>query len=364
MSKKEFKIGNRAIGQSHPTYIIAEVGSNFDGNLTRAKQLAKLAKETGADAYKIQNFLASKLISPVGFAGRQISREKQFNTSVFDMYKTAEFPREWLKELSDYCQQIGIDFFSSPYDTEAVDHLEKIGTPAYKIGSGEIDNLEFLTYVGKIGKPILIACGTATLAEVGQAVATIRKTENNQIVLMQCVSNYPSPASDANIKAMAALGEKFKVLVGYSDHTTGTDAGGDDPLSGLTIPLGAVALGAVVIEKHFTDDRKRKGTDHPFALDPKGFKRMVDSIRLLEKALGDGIKRPAPSEKETVFTMRRGAYASTDIPIGTKITANMIEFLRPAISLRPPETKKIIGKKAGRTIPKGDPITLKDINKV
>lgn len=357
----EIKIGDKNIGAKNPVYIIAEVGSNFDGNLGRAKYLAKLAKEVGADAYKIQNFLAQKMLSEKGFQNFQISYQSKWDKGVFEIYRQAEFPRNWLKELSDYCRKIGIDFFSSPYDIEAVNLLQEIGIPAYKIGSGEIDNLEFLEYVARLGKPIILSCGAVALEEIENAVSVIRNVGNNQIVLLQCVTNYPSPLADVNIRAMVTIKRKFGVEVGYSDHTIGKEGGGDDPLSGITVPLGAVALGAKVIEKHFTDDRTRKGPDHPFAIDIEGFKKMVEAIRALEKTLGDGVKKIMPSEKETVIIHRRGIYARKKIEKGQKISRDSVEFLRPAIGLRPPQINKILDKIAKHKILAGEPITFDDI---
>ena len=351
----------RNIGQGYPAYIIAEVGSNFDGDLERAKMLAKLAKEAGADAYKIQNFLAPKIVSQKGFDGLKVAFQSRWAKPVVEVYKKAEFPREWLKELSDYCKEISIDFLSSPYDKEAVDLLEGIDIPAYKIGAGEIDNLDFLEYVAKKGKPVIISCGATTMEEIGSAVTAVRNAGNNQIILLQCVTNYPSPVEDANIKAMVSLKEKFGVDAGYSDHTIGFAQGGNDPLEGITVPLASVALGACVIEKHFSDDIKRIGPDHPFAMPIGHFKKMVDSIRALEKALGDGQKKVEPSEKETVIIQRRGIYAKEDIREGEIITKEKIEFLRPALFLRPHQEKEVLGKKTGRVIMAGEPIKSDDI---
>lgn len=351
----------RIIGEGHPAYIIAEVGSNFDGNLERAKMLAKLAKDAGADAYKIQNFSAPKIVSQQGFDGLQIAFQSKWDKPVVEVYKKAEFPREWVKELSDYCKEIDIDFFSSPYDKEAVDLLEGIGMPIYKIGAGEIDNLDFLEYVAKKGKPMIVSCGACTLDDVHRAVQAIKATGNEQIILLQCITNYPSPISDANLKAMVTLKNTFGFDVGYSDHTIGKEGGGDDPLGGITVPLASVALGGVVIEKHFTDDPKRVGPDHPFAMDIVSFKKMIDAIRALEKAMGNGEKKVENSEKETVIIQRRGIYAKENIKEGEDILAEKIEYLRPALFLRPPQAKEILGRKSRRTINAGEPIKLDDI---
>ncbi len=358
---KDIQIGSKIVGKNKPVYIIAEVGSNFDGDLKRAKYLAKLSKELGADAFKIQNFKAPKIVSDVGFKDLKIAFQSKWKKPVTEVYKDAEFPREWIKELSDYCKEIEIDFFSSPYDIEAVDLLEEIGMPVYKLGSGEIDNIEFIEYVAKLGKPMIIGCGASTMEEIDAAVKTIRATGNEQIILLQCVTNYPSPIVDSQIKAMCTIGETFDVLVGYSDHTIGVAGNGDDPLDGITVPLGAVALGGLVIEKHFTDDRTRTGPDHPFAMDPVGFKSMVQGIRAMEKALGNGEKKLAPSEKDTVVIQRRGMYATVDINIGDVIERNKIEYLRPSVGVRPLDAKKVFGKKAVHDIPKGSPIKFEDV---
>ena len=359
--RKKIRLGKRHIGPGYPAYVIAEIGSNFDGSLTRAKKLARLVKEAGADAFKIQNFLAPKIVSAEGFKNLQVAFQAKWDKPVVEVYKKAEFPRAWIKEVADYCKKIGIDFFSAPYDVEAVDLLEKVGVEAHKLGAGEIDNTEFIRYVAKTGKPLLISVGAATMKEIEDAVATVRKAENRNLILLQCVTNYPSPVADSNINAMTMLREKFNVVVGYSDHTIGEEGGADDPLGGFTVPLGAVALGASVIEKHITDDRKRKGPDHPFALTMSELKQMIQGIRAMEAALGDGKKRVMPSEKQTVVIQRRGMYATRAIKKGEKITRDMIVYLRPAVGLRPPMINKVVGKKAKRDIKAAQPIYKEDV---
>jgi N-acetylneuraminate synthase len=359
--RREMRIGKRTIGIGRPAYVIAEIGSNFDCSLVRAKRLAYMSKAAGADAFKIQNFTAPKIVSNVGFKNLQVAFQAEWDKPVVEVYKAAEFPREWLKEISDYCKEIGIDFFSSPYDTEAVDLLEAIGVPAYKLGAGEIDNLEFIDYVAKTGKPVIISAGAATLDEIRQAVGVMRKAGNDKLILLQCVTNYPSPVADANLKAMVAIGGAFKVPVGYSDHTIGKEGGADDPLGGLTVPLGAVALGACMIEKHVTDDRSRAGPDHPFAVTMAELATMISGIRAMEAALGDGKKRVMPSEKQTVVIQRRGMYAAKDIAKGETIRRGAIVYLRPAVGLRPPLIKKVIGTKARRAIKAGDPVRQRDV---
>jgi sialic acid synthase SpsE len=346
---RKIRIGDRWIGEGEPTYIIAEIGSNFDGSLEQAKYLVDLAKEVGADAAKFQSFLPDKIIAKKGFE-RKTSFQAKWDKSVYEVYAEASLPREWHKEIAEYCRKKNIHFFSSPYDKEAVDLLSEIGVPAFKIGSGDITFLPLVEYIAKKGKPILLGTGASSMGEIEEAVNTIRAAGNEDIVLLQCITNYPSPFEHANIRAMVTLREAFQVLVGYSDHTPGS-----------VVPLGAVALGACVIEKHFTFDKTRKGPDHPFAMDVPEMAAMIRDIRLLEAALGTPIKQLTPAETETVIIQRRSLFAKVDIPAGTTITADMIEPLRPAIGVTPQFMHLVVGKKAKVDIPQGEPITWEKI---
>lgn len=346
---KKVKIGDRWVGEGEPTYIIAEIGSNFDGSLEQAKKLVDLAKEAGADAAKFQSFLPDKIIAKEGFQTKT-SFQARWEKPVYEVYKEAMFPREWHKEIADYCQQKGIHFFSSPYDKEAVDLLDEIGVPAFKIGSGDIDFLSLMDYIARKGKPVILATGASSMGEIKEAVNTIRAAGNQDIILLQCVTSYPSPHEVANIRAMVTLREAFQVPVGYSDHA-----------SGSIVPLGAVALGACVIEKHFTFDKTRKGPDHPHALDVPEMTDMVRDIRLMETALGSPVKQLTPAETETVIIQRRSLFAKKDIPAGTAITGDMIELLRPAIGILPKDENLVIGRRAKVAISKGEPITWEKI---
>ena len=359
---KTIPIGKRRVGQGQPTYIIAEIGSNFDGDLERAKALALQCKKAGADAYKIQNFLAPKIVSQEGFKNLQVSFQSKWDKPVVEVYKKAEFPREWVKELAEYCKEISIDFISSPYDVDAVDLLEEIEVDVHKIGSGEADNTEFLQHVARTGKPMILGVGATTMEEVREAVRAIRDAGNGNIIVLQCVTNYPAPIADTNLRAMVAIGKELNVLYGYSDHTIGPEQGGDDPLRGITVPVGAVALGACVIEKHVTDDPGRTGPDHPFAMViDENFKDMCAAIRALELSLGDGKKRLMPSEQETVVIQRRGVYARQAIHTGQKIARTMVELLRPAVGLKSRDISRVVGSKARRDIAAGEPIKDDDI---
>lgn len=350
---KRLKLRERWIGDGEQVYIIAEIGSNFDGSKERAKMLIDLAKDCGADAVKFQCFTADKIISKEGFNGLQVGFHARWKKSVYEVFKSAEFPREWHNELSHYAGNKELHFLSTPYDKEAVDMLDELGIPAFKIGSGDITWHEMLKYIAKKGKPIILAAGASTIAEIDEALRVIRSEGNEDIVLLQCVTNYPSHFAYANIRAMKAMGKMFDILIGYSDHTPG-----------IVVPLGSVALGACIIEKHFTDDKTRNGPDHPFAMDGKEFKEMVNKIRTLEKALGSPGKDLYAEEKETVILQRRCLRAAKDISKGSRITEDMIDVLRPAAEggLDPKYKEIILGLKMKVDLSKGDSFTWKKIS--
>ncbi len=339
------RIGDRWVGEGEPVYVIAEVGSNFDGNLKQAKRMVDLSKEVGADAVKFQSFKPEQIIAREGFT-RQVSFQAAWKKPVWDVYREAMFPREWHRTVADYCRAVGIDFFSAPYDREAVDLLMELGVPVFKIGSGDITFLSLLEYIARQGKPMILATGASTMAEIDEAVRVIRGAGNEQLILLQCITNYPSPFDQANIRAMVTLRDAFQVPVGYSDHTPGS-----------VVPLGAVALGACVIEKHFTHDKSHPGPDHPFAMDPGEFRSMVRDIRLLEQALGSPVKEVVPAEAETVVLQRRSLYAAQDIPAGARIEERMVEALRPAEGLLPKEITRVVGRTAQRAIRRGELLT-------
>lgn len=335
-------------GREGKTYIIAEIGSNFDGSMSRAKRLIDCARNAGADAVKFQCFTTDNIISKEGFEGLRRSFQAEWGSSVYETYKHAELPQEWLEELFNYASEKGLQFLGTPYDKEAVDNLDNLGVPTFKIGSGDITWLEMLRYIAKKGRPIILSTGASTIGEIDKALKAIRSEGGYNITLLQCITNYPARFENANIRAMKAMGDLFDVPVGYSDHT-----------QGIVVPLGAVALGASVIEKHLTDDKTRIGPDHPFAMETKEFKSMVDNIGILEKALGTPTKDLYGDEKETVLLQRRCLRAAQTIQQGTRITEDMIAVLRPmAIDGLEPEYKKvIIGRKLKGDIKRGDSFT-------
>ena len=337
----EIKIGPHTIGENHPTYFIADIAANHDGSLERAKNLIRLARQAGADAAKFQNFSAPKIVSDYGFRtlGGQVSHQSAWKKSVVEVYAGASIPFEWSVELKATCDEVGIDYFSSPYDFDATDWLDPF-VPAYKIGSGEITWPEALERIARKGKPVLLACGASDMGEVQQAVHLIRSI-NPELVLMQCNTNYtgsPKNYDHIHLRVLNTFRSMFpELILGLSDHTHGHAA-----------VLGAVALGARVIEKHFTDDNHREGPDHAFAMDPASWEAMVVTTRQLERALGGGDKFICENEQETAVVQRRCLRAAREIRVGEVITREMLEVLRPATpgAMAPYELDQVIGKRA------------------
>lgn len=344
----EIKIGKHLIGDQHPTYFIADISANHDGDLERAKMLIHLAKEAGADAAKFQNFRAPKIVSDYGFKAMQgqVSHQAKWKKSVFEVYADASIPFDWTPILKEECDRAGIDYFSSPYDFEAVDYLDPF-VPAHKIGSGDVDWLEMLLHIARKGKPVILSTGAADIGDVQRAVHTVLLV-NQQLALLQCNTNYtasPVNFEHINLRVLHTYRTMFpEVVLGLSDHT-----------SGHATVLGAVALGARIIEKHFTDDTSRVGPDHPFSMTPQTWKEMVDRTRELEKALGSADKMISGNEKDTSVVQRRCLRAARDIKAGETFSRDMIDVLRPAApeAIKPYDVEKVIGTRALVDIPAG-----------
>jgi len=346
---KEIQIAGRSIGGPNPTYFIADISANHDGDLKRAKMLIHRAAQAGADAAKFQNFRASKIVSDHGFRslGGQVSHQATWKKSVFQVYQDASIPFEWTPELKAVCDEEGIHYFSAPYDFEAVDMLDP-HVPAHKIRSGEITWPEILRHIACKGKPVFLATGASDLGDVQRAVRTILEV-NTELVLMQCNTNYTASLENfrhIHLNVLRSYAVLFPdVVLGLSDHTPGH----------ATV-LGAVALGARAVEKHFTDDNARIGPDHPFSLTPDAWREMVDRTRELERALGSPEKRVAENETETVIVQRRCLRAARDVRKGEALNRGMIEALRPAPagSIPPYEIEAVLGTRAAEDIPAGE----------
>jgi N-acetylneuraminate synthase/N,N'-diacetyllegionaminate synthase len=327
----KIKIGSRFVGSGEPAFIIAEAGANHNRDFDMAKKLIDVAADSKADAVKFQTYSAETLYSK---KTPEFSYMKGQN--VYDLIKSIELPREWQQELAEYADQSGIMFLSTPFDYAAVDELDEIGVPAFKFASFEIVDPELLKYAASKQKPMIISTGMANLGEIEDAISAIRSAGNDDIVLLHCNSLYPTPPEVVNLRAMGTMREAFKLPVGFSDHTLG-----------IHISLAAVAMGACVIEKHFTLDRNLPGPDHSFAIEPDELKEMVRCVREIEEAKGSGIKEKSKLEgKEQYLKARRSIHAKVDIPKGTKITKDMLVVKRPGCGIKPKFMDVVVGRTA------------------
>ena len=309
-------------------------------------------KQAGAQVAKIQSFQANKIVSGAGFASMQLKGvHGGWGRPVYEVFKEAEFPRAWHRAFFDYCREIGITPSSSPYDYEAVDLMAGLNTSFYKIGSGDITWLTMLEYIARKGKPIVLATGASTLAEVDEAVSAIEATGNRQLILLQCITNYPSKIESANIQVLDTYREAFGTIVGYSDHSPGD-----------VVVLGAVARGARVIEKHFTLRKTDAGPDHPHSMEPDEFALMIERTRSLERALGSKRKEVVAEEVETVVVQRRGLAAARALRKGAIIEEADVVELRPALGIYPKFKSVVIGKHVKRDLDIGVPIHWDDID--
>ncbi|QLH76827.1 N-acetylneuraminate synthase family protein [Halosimplex rubrum] len=343
------KIGNHRIGPDEDTFVIAEAGSNHNGDLETAKELIDVATEAGVDAVKFQVFEADSLY--VEDSGTDESLDE--NQSIHDIISTLELPREWIPELKSHCERRDIVFLSTPFDERAIDVLDEY-VPAYKIASSSITHLPFLECVAKTGKPILMSTGAHELPEIEAGIRTLREAGVSDLALFHCVSSYPTPIDQINVKAIDTLRESFSLPVGLSDHTM-------DP---IIAPCAAVSRGATVVEKHFTLDREMEGPDHPFALEPDELADMVTAVRQTESALGDGEVGVQDIESHTYEVARRSIHATRDIIAGEQLTEENIAVLRSGMRDKgaPPSVyDDLLGKTVVEAIEKDAGITLDDV---
>lgn len=349
-------IGAREISISAPTYFIADIAANHDGDLNRAKDLIHRARDAGADAVKFQHFKADKIVSDRGFRdlGGQLGHQATWNKPVFEIYRQYECNRDWNLALAETARDAGIDFMTTPYDVEAVEMLDAL-VPAYKIGSGDITWTEFLAYIARRGKPVILATGAADMLDVERAVDAAL-AETRQFALLQCNTNYTGSLENfrhVNLRVLAAYALHYPGMVlGLSDHTPGHAAA-----------LGAIALGARIIEKHFTDDTARVGPDHAFSMTPATWREMVERGRELETALGDGVKRVEANERETVVLQRRCLRLARDLSRGDVLGENDLEALRPAPAgaLEPHRQSALIGACLTRDMQAGEALYATDL---
>ena len=355
MDSKHFKIDNKKVGINEPTYFIADIAANHDGDLEKAKDLIYLAAEAGADAAKFQHFAAETIVSDFGFKNlkQKLSHQANWEKSVYSVYDDASVNLDWTLELKKTCRSANISFFTTPYSLEVIDYLDK-HIPAFKIGSGDITWTALIEKVAKKNKPFFLAAGASNIKEVVEAVETSLSL-NKKFCLMQCNTNYTASLENfhyINLNVLKTFQNLFPhVLLGLSDHTPGHST-----------VLGAIALGARAIEKHFTNNTYAEGPDHKFSMDPATWKEMVQRSRELESALGEGVKKVEDNEKETVIVQRRALRSISNLRKGKKIEMGDFIPLRPCPidALNLSETQNIIGKFLKREISKGDYLKVSD----
>ena len=343
--KEAIQSGNHVIGKNSPVYIVAEMSANHNMDLNRAKNIIKAASEAGADAIKIQTYTPDTITIDCDRECFKIKSGLWEGMTLYELYSKAYTPWEWHKELKDYAESLGLGFFSSPFDLTAVDFLEQLDMPAYKVASFEINDIPFIRKIAKTGKPIIISTGIAYLEDIDLAVRTCKEEGNENIILLKCVSAYPAPYEQMNLNVIPNLSSTFGCISGLSDHSLGTEAA-----------VAAVALGAKVIEKHFTLRRSDGGEDSAFSMEPEEFAEMVRQIRNVEKALGcvtyELNEKQKASRKDS-----RSLFVVKDVKKGEIFTAENVRSIRPGIGLHTKHYEEILGKTAKCDVEKGTPMS-------
>jgi N,N'-diacetyllegionaminate synthase len=340
-------IAQSRIGPDEPCFVIAEAGVNHNGQLPLAKRLVDIALESGADAVKFQTFRADQLAASTAPKADYQREATPAGESQLVMLRQLELSQEAFRELRDYCCLRGIIFLSTPFDEQSVDFLNDLGVPAFKVPSGEITNWPLLERIGTTGKPAILSTGMSNLCEIDEAVRWLRNSGSSRIALLQCVSEYPARVSTVNLRVMATLTRCFRVPVGLSDHTLG-----------IEVALAAVALGAQIIEKHFTTDKTLPGPDHSASLEPGELKTLVKGIRNVEAALGDGIKQPTLQELQNAATVRKSLMAAVELELGSALQSSMVTLKRPGTGLSAAALPYILGRRVRRRVEAGTMLEL------
>ena len=346
-----FAIGGRVIGAGYRTYIVAELSANHNQSFDQAVALIQAAKEAGADAVKLQTYTPDTLTIKLDSALFTHPKGSLWaGKTLYDLYSEAYMPWEWQPKLKEFANKIGLDLFSTAFDPTAVDFLEEMGVPVHKVASFEIVDIPLIEKMARTGKPLIISTGMATLGEIEEAFHAARRAGATEIGLLKCTSAYPAPPEEMNLRTIPHLAQAFGVPVGLSDHTLG-----------VALPVAAVALGACIVEKHFTLSRNIPGPDSAFSLEPQEFKAMVDAIRTIEKALGKVHYGVSEQEaKSRVF--RRSLFVVKDVNAGELFTDENVRSIRPGFGLPPKYLKDVIGRKAAKNIPQGTPLDWKLIS--
>lgn len=329
----QINIGNKLIGDNQPCFIIAEAGVNHDGDIEKAKKLIDIAKNAGADSVKFQTWITEEIITKTVEQAEYQKKNTGLEESQYNMIKKLELTFDQFKELKEYAENNNIMFLSTPDDEKSVDFLDELGVPAFKIGSGELNNYLMIKKIGEKGKPIILSTGMSTIEEIQEAINVIYSTGNKNLILLHCTSQYPAKYKDVNLRAMITLKNTFNTIVGYSDHTVG-----------ILVPQIAVSHGADVIEKHFTYDKNAIGPDHKCSLNPIELKEMVMKIREVELILGESTKQPTEGELKIRRVVRKTVVAERNISKGTIITEDMLAIKRSNGNLEPKMIKEILGK--------------------
>jgi pseudaminic acid synthase len=340
--KRQFKIGNRIIGENYPVYIIAELSANHNQDFNQAVQLIKAAREAGVDAIKLQTYTPDTMTIDCDNEYFRHGKGSLWEGKIlYELYKEAYTPWEWQPKLKEIANDLGMELFSTPFDKTAVDFLEKMDVPAYKIASFELVDIPLIQYVAKAGKPIIMSTGMATLAEIDEAVTAAREAGCKEIALLKCTSAYPADPAEMNLRTIPHMAEAFGLPVGLSDHTLG-----------IAVPVTAVALGACIVEKHFTLSRSIPGPDSAFSLEPQEFKQMVDAIRTAEKALGE-VSYEVTEHEAASRVFRRSLFVVKDMKAGDVFTEENIRSIRPSHGLPPKYFEQLLGKAVNQDVKRG-----------
>jgi N-acetylneuraminate synthase/N,N'-diacetyllegionaminate synthase len=344
-------VEGRKIGEGAPVFVVAEAGVNHNGDLALAEKLVDAAAAVGADAVKFQTFRAARLVSPAAPKAAYQKETTGADEGQLEMLERLELDLDAHRTLQARAARRALVFFSSPFDEASADALDALGVPLFKVPSGEVTNLPYLRHLAAKGRPLIVSTGMCTLDEVARAMETIRAAGDPPVVLLHCLSAYPAPVDEMNLRAMDALRERFGAPVGLSDHTLG-----------IEVALAAVARGATVVEKHLTLDRGLPGPDHRASLDPAGFTALVQGIRSVEAALGDGVKRPMPSEADTARVARKSLVAARPIAAGRRLAAEDVAVRRPGTGISPADLDRALGRATLRDLAAGDVIAWGDLS--
>lgn len=336
--QRELEIDGRIVGLQRPTFIVAELGINHNGDIDLALEMVKKAKSCGVDAVKFQTYSLHKWICKSAMSGEYVYPNTGEIVPYYELFKRCSLDKRGLRSIKDACEKEGILFFSSVFDNDSVDMLCELDVSVFKIASSDLDNYPLIRYIASKKRPVFLSTGMGSLGEVEKALSVLEREENFKCVLLHCVSSYPTAYKDVNLKAINTLYGAFKVPVGYSDHTLG-----------LAVPLAASTM-ACVIEKHFTLDKDMFGPDQRLSADPAEMREFVSMVHIMEEAMGDGIKRPTPKEETNRKLFRRSLVAARDIPKGTALTPDMLFIKRPGSGIRPEDIDLIIGRKVLRDI--------------